>query len=383
MTTLAGRLVKRHSHFYYVEAEGVLYECMGRGMLKKGGEEPIVGDFVELDSVNPANNTARIQKIQPRTNMLRRPSIANVDGVLVVCSLKEPAFDGVQVDRYLTHVELVGLKPILCVTKSDLAQDAAELDAIRALYAEQLGYDVFFTSYLQPESITVLKTHLEGRVTVLAGPSGSGKSSMLNALNPELQLRVGEVSSKIARGTHTTRHVALLPLSNDDASTLIADTPGFSNLRFDTTLPESVERVYRDFAPYRANCAFSDCLHLNEEGCAVREHLDELAVSRYKSYTTLIGEAREYEETLKATSEKEERGYKVLHRKGQEELYILRLKEKNRDAARNTQKQQVNRQILMEEAEEKSDTAEDSLLDTLNPDGSMDWEAELSGESSE
>ncbi len=383
MSPLQGRLVKRHSQFYYVEADGVLYECMGRGLLKKGGEEPLVGDFVELDSVNTGNRTARIHTIQPRANMLRRPSIANVDGVLVVCSLKDPVFESPQVDRYLTHVEMAGLSPILCVTKCDLAQDALELNAIRELYNEQLGYEVFFTSTIQPETIIALRSRLRSKVTVLAGPSGSGKSSMLNALNPELCLRVGEVSGKIARGTHTTRHVALLPLSNDDPGTLIADTPGFSNLRFDTTLSNAIEQVYRDFIPYRSHCTFSDCLHITEEGCQVRAHLAEISASRYQSYLNLVSEAREAEDTLKATSEKEARGYKVLHRKGQEELYILRLKEKSRDAARNTQKQQVNRQVLFEEGEEGEGNTTDSFFGLPTDDETLDWEAALSNEPAE
>lgn len=369
---MQGRLLKRHSHFYYVDAGGTLYECMGRGLLKKGGEEPLVGDFVELDSVDSANRTARIRAILPRRNELGRPRIANADGVLVIYSLKEPTFDPLQTDRYLTHIELAGLTPVLCVTKTDLADSPAELDAIAALYDERLDYRVIFTSVQRAETLNVLRECLKGRVMVLAGPSGGGKSSLLNALNPALRLRVGEVSGKLARGTHTTRHASLLPLAADDPDTLIADTPGFSNLRFDTILPSRIEAIYRDFSPFRSNCAFSDCLHIAEENCAVRTHLhltysgqpvslgNMIAESRYASYLALIAEAREAEEALKAGGQKDEPSYKVLHRKGQKPLHILRLREKNRDAARNTQKQQVNRLAELEkDAEEESKLVDD------------------------
>jgi ribosome biogenesis GTPase len=382
---MQGRLLKRHSHFYYVEADGVVYECMGRGLLKKGGEEPLVGDFVELDSMDAVNRTARIHAILPRRNTLGRPRIANADGVLVVCSLKEPNFDPLQTDRYLTHVELAGLTPVLCVTKADLADNPAELEGIAALYGDRLGYRVVFTSTRRPETLDALRDCLQGRVMVLAGPSGSGKSSLLNALNPALRLRVGDISGKIGRGTHTTRHVSLLSLSPDDPDTLIADTPGFSNLRFDTILPARIESVYRDFVPLRSGCAFSDCLHINEEDCAVRAHLaqsgqavqdgDAIAESRYTGYLALIAEAREAEEALKTAGQKDEPGYKVLHRKGREALHILRLKEKNRDAARNTRKQQVNRLMQLEEAdlegvevtEEDAGTEAELVDDTADP----------------
>jgi ribosome biogenesis GTPase / thiamine phosphate phosphatase len=350
---LEGRLIKRHSQFYYVEAEGVLYECMGRAMLKKAGLEPTVGDFVTLDSVEKDRKTARIGSILPRKNNLGRPSVSNADGVLVVCSFLEPAFDFTQTDRYLTHVALAGLEPTLCITKIDLADDDETFQAIGTLY-QSLGVSVEFLAVKREGIPASLRQRMKGRVMVLAGPSGSGKSSLLNALNRNLKLRVGEISDKNARGTHTTRHASLLQIDENDSSTLVADTPGFTNLRFDRNLPEEIEAIFADFAPYRAGCAFSDCLHLSETGCRVRQHLDAIAPSRYQSYQTLIEEAREYEATLKKTSCKVERGFKSLDRKGAQSVQILRLQEKNRDAARNTIRQQVN-QLLLNSAHEEGD----------------------------
>jgi ribosome biogenesis GTPase len=339
--SLTGRVRKYHSNFYYVEAEGVLYECMLRGLIKKEGTEVLVGDEVRLDSVQPANKTARISEVLPRRNVISRPKMANADQVLVVYSLHSPEFDYQQANRYLTHIELAGLTPILCISKSDLANGQAERDAIFRLYAEALGYTVLFTSVHQPESLEQLRQMVRGKVTVLAGPSGSGKSSLLNALNPALQLRVGEVSEKIRRGQHTTRHVELLTPNPGDPDTLIADTPGFSNLKFNTVLPVHIARIYRDFSPWREQCAFSDCLHLDEEGCAVLDNRAQIAESRYETYCAIMEEARQYKAEADAASQKEEFGYKRIDRKGKE-LKILRLKDKDRDLSRRRLKQQFS-----------------------------------------
>jgi ribosome biogenesis GTPase len=358
---ITGRLRKYHSNFYYVEADGVLYECMLRGLIKKEGTEVLVGDFVELDSVNTEAKTARINRVLERKNAILRPKMANVDQVLVVYSLHEPEFDPQQMDRYLTHIELAGLTPMICISKTDLAQSPDELARIRALYAERLGYTVVFSSVQDPTSLEIIHALAEGKISVLAGPSGSGKSSLLNALHPGLQLRVGEVSEKIARGQHTTRHVELLPLFADRTDTFIADTPGFSNLRFNYVLPSQLEASFRDFVPYRGQCAFSDCLHVDEADCAVRAHLEDIAESRYRSYQDLLAEARLYKDEANASSQKEEFGYKQLDRKGKDAVRILRLKEKNRDASRRTVKQRVSQFNQDDEAAEEPFT--DGLVD--------------------
>lgn len=350
--TLTGRLRKYHSNFYYVEAEGTLYECSLRGIIKKEGTEPLVGDFVELDSIQPQAKIARVNRVLERKNSISRPKLANVDQVFVVYSLKEPDFDPNQMDRYLTHIELAGITPILCISKSDLGADGQEQAAIRSLYADRLGYPVLFTSIRDESSMQRIRELARNKISVLAGPSGSGKSSLLNALNPALKLRVGEVSEKIARGQHTTRHVELLSLFDEEPNTLIADTPGFSNLKFNYVLPERIQEIYRDFAEIRSQCAFSDCLHLDEEGCAIRANETLISSSRYASYLDLMAEARLYKDEARATSQKEEFGYKRLDRKGQESLRILRLKEKNRDDSRRTVRQQVSQLGLENHADD-------------------------------
>jgi len=348
-----GRLLKRHSQFYYVEFEGVVFECMGRANLKKAGLEPTVGDFVTLDSIDEQSKTGRIASILPRKNALGRPSVTNADGVFVVCAFREPSFDFTQTDRYLTHVSLNGMDPVLCITKIDLADNAADLEAIQTLY-EKLGIPVEFLSIKRDGVPDSLKQRMKDKMHVLAGPSGSGKSSLLNALNNQLHLRIGDVSDKNARGRHTTRHASLLQIDENDPHTLVADTPGFSNLRFDQCLPADIVSVFPEFRDYKADCAFSDCFHLTETDCAVRNNENCIAPSRYASYQVLIQEAKEFEALLKKSSSKVERGYKRLDGEGSKSIEIVRLKEKNRDPGRKTLKQQVDLLILDEKENEEN-----------------------------
>ncbi len=334
-----GRVQKYHANFYYVDLQGRLFECQVRGLLKKEGTDVLVGDLVELDSVDEANQTARIVSVLERKSVIQRPKMANVDQAVVVYSLYEPDFDPKLADRYLTHIELAGMIPILCISKADLAKTPEELETIREMYQEKLGFSVIFTSIFQEEGLQRFLELAHGKVSVLAGPSGAGKSSLLNAIRPDFNLRVGDVSEKIARGQHTTRHVELLPVAEE---TFVADTPGFSYLKFNTILPQELEAIYRDFEPYRAQCAFSDCLHVDEEGCAVKAHWEHIIPSRYESYRDMLTEALLYKEQSQQSSGKEEYGYKTVSRKGKKDLQILRLKEKARESSRRTQKQQVN-----------------------------------------
>lgn len=357
---LTGTVRKYHSNFYYVEAEGVLYECMLRALIKKEGSEVLVGDHVELDSIDAVSKTGRIAKVLPRKNSITRPKVANVDQALVVYSLKTPDFDFTQADRYLTHIELAGITPILCISKTDLAQSNAEREAITSLYQDQLGYTVFLSSVRQPDSLQPVREQIKHRITVLAGPSGSGKSSLINALNPGLQLRVGDVSEKIGRGQHTTRHVELMMPDETDPETFIADTPGFSNLRFNTVMPVQIAQTFRDFKPWQGQCTFSDCLHLDEEGCAILANLDSISSTRYASYKDIMSEALQYKTEANASSQKEEFGYKKLDRKGKESLQILRLKEKSRDDSRRKVKQQFSQVNQFTERDEE-DTEGDAL----------------------
>ncbi|MBX2860484.1 MAG: ribosome small subunit-dependent GTPase A [Vampirovibrio sp.] len=368
-TPSQGRVQRSHSNFYYValdldkDAAGnqqgdvldecPLYECSLRGLLKKERTEVLVGDRVTLDALDPQNNTGRIQSVLPRQNRLERPKIANVDRVVIVHPFQEPDFDGAQLDRYLTQVAIAGIEPVICLSKTDLAASPEQLNPIHQCYSDHLGYRVFNTSVYQPESFAPLLSEIKGKMSVLAGLSGAGKSSLLNAVNPSLDLKIKPVSEALGRGQHTTRHVELLTVATD---TVIADTPGFSQLKFDTVLPNAIEAAYREFAPYREACEFSDCLHIDESGCAVLANIEALDESRYQSYLAMIEEARSYKRTVQQTSQKEDYGSKTLHRRGQTPVEILRLKGKDREASRRTRRQQVSADMDQVLAEEPPDS---------------------------
>jgi ribosome biogenesis GTPase len=356
-----GWIRKYHSHLYHVDIDGGVYGCVLKGLLKKEGVEVLVGDWVWVDTLDEANRTGRVtQVVLPRKNELQRPKIANVDAVILVAPLREPDFDPRHIDRTLVHIAMAGLPVRLCVTKCDLAASVEEIEAIRSLYVDRLGYAVHFTSIKTGEGLEAIRRAMTGQKSVLAGASGAGKSSLLNALSPGLNLRVGDVSEKLGRGQHTTRHVELLPLA-DLPDTFVADSPGFSALTFAGLTPPELSRLFPEFASYREHCGFSDCLHEDEDGCAVREHLAEIPETRYAHYREMLAEVRQVDEQAKRTSQKDEYGYKTLHRKGQESVQILRLKGKNRAESRRVQRQRTPEDWHEPEDESLADEISESL----------------------
>lgn len=335
--TQQGIVLYYQSNFYTVKVGLVEYQCVLKGLLKKEGTDVVVGDRVDVDNLDEINRTARIVNVLERKNQLARPKIANIDRAVIVASVQNPPLDLQQLDRYVTHVQLARIDPLICISKVDLAEGETFLENVKALY-ERLGIPVYLTSIHRPQSVGRLFDAIEGETVVLAGQSGVGKSSLLNAYQPGLGLAVQSVSEKLQRGQHTTRHVALISL---DKRTYVADTPGFSYLKFDTVSPHAIEAVFPDFAPYRDQCRFDDCLHMEEADCAVKAHLDEIAPSRYESYQVFEEEAREYVELVQTTSQKQEYGYKTLKRGKEKEVHILKLPEKQRQASRRRLKQQV------------------------------------------
>ncbi|MCA9788901.1 MAG: ribosome small subunit-dependent GTPase A, partial [Cyanobacteria bacterium HKST-UBA05] len=312
--------------------------------------------------------------VDTRQSQLSRPKVANVKQVLVVCATRQPDLDPQQLDRYLTHVTLAGLTPLICFNKVDLLDPEAlqTLESIKARY-EALGIAVVLSSIFQPHSIATLRQQLGDTSTVLAGASGVGKSSLINALLPQAELDVKAVSSKQQRGRHTTRSVTLLPLTEQTTeqaagqageaeknplSSTIVDSPGFSYLKFDQVTPQQLEASFPEFAPLRPACRYNNCLHEphqttaveDEAYCAVLANADQLDTARLASYHTFLAEAHAAQDTLAAQGNTEEATYKTLHGgKGKDQdLRILKLKTKQRAASRRKERQQLSTMTLDE-----------------------------------
>jgi ribosome biogenesis GTPase len=274
------RIVKGVGGNYIILADGELVKGRLRGKLRKSKVRPAVGDFVDL-SIDPEGNTM-IEKILPRKNALLRPIIANVDCAIIVFALKSPDPHLNLLDRFLVMSAVRGIDAIICLNKGDLVSDAAT-EEMAVLY-RNAGYQVLVTSAKSETGIDELREVLRDRISVFAGPSGVGKSSLLNAVQDGLALRTGEVSEKTQRGKHTTRHTELLLLKNGGA---VADTPGFSALDLASLDAHDIQLGYPEMIELAGSCRFNDCLHRTEPGCAVRGVIDPI---RYENYLLLLDE---------------------------------------------------------------------------------------------
>lgn len=332
----SGQIYKIHSDFYYVQANGETFECKIREVLKKQKEKILVGDFVEFEN-------GHITKILPRKNYIKRPSVANIDQIIIVSALKEPDLDLHQLNRYVALAKHFNIPAVLCFNKEDLQFDHHLINHIKSIY-KPMGYEIYYTSATEHKGIKTFEKILEGKTSVLCGNSGVGKSSLVNAINPNLHLRTKKVSDKTQRGTHTTRHSEIIKINE---TSRIVDTPGFSNVKFDFLLPADVDSLFVDISQYKENCKYSDCLHLNEDGCAVLDNIDKIDNSRYESYREFIKEAKEYKEKIKYEGKKEEHSKKTIHNKT-----VAKISERKRQSARNTLKQQLYKDIDYENADE-------------------------------
>ena len=280
---MRGRIQRALSGFYYVKcADGQLYTCKARGKFRREGISPLVGDDVEFCEV--PGGEGRIDEILPRRNSFDRPSVANIDQMVIVCSQAIPKTDPYLVDRMTAIAALKGCDVLICINKCDL--DPA--DALREYY-ENAGFRTVSVSAETGEGIEALRAQLVGRLSAVTGNSGVGKSSILNALAPNMSLKTGEVSQALGRGRHTTRHVELYALGED---TFVADTPGFASFEVDMVDPiscENLQYAFREFRPYIGKCRFRDCAHLKEPGCAVLAAVEagEIAPERHESYARL------------------------------------------------------------------------------------------------
>lgn len=285
-----GRIVRSISGFYDVVLPTGTVTCQARGILRKEGMTPLTGDMVR---VTVQRGKGMIQQVLPRKNSFIRPAVANVDALLIFAANVNPVTEPFLIDRVTAIAGNKGVESILCVNKTDL-DEAEELCGIYS----HAGFRVIATSAQTGAGIGELRRALQGKLTAFTGNSGVGKSSILNRLCPELKLPTGEVSEKLGRGRHTTRHVELFSL---DHETFVMDTPGFSSFdtdQMDVILKENLQYAFPDFGPWLGRCQFHDCSHRREPGCAVRAAAEEgrIEPSRYDSYLRLYEKAALYKE---------------------------------------------------------------------------------------
>lgn len=288
---LEGTIIKGYSGFYYVSCAGVLYECSLRGKNKQKKVKFLPGDKVQFSVIG--DGVGAIETLLPRKNQLLRPPVANLDQLVILAAMRDPLPDLRLIDRLTVFAQWNEIAPVICFNKWDLT-DSAEQKKLAEVY-EPAGFPVFFCSTVTGQGIADLKAALQGKFSVLAGNSGVGKSSIMNAISGEWQLATGEVSDKLKRGRHTTRHVELFQA---DVNTLIADTPGFSSLQLPEDIKrEELSRLFPEFLSRLSHCRFATCMHRNEPDCAIKEALaqGEIAPSRYENYLAFLEEVIQQE----------------------------------------------------------------------------------------
>lgn len=288
---MQGKIIKGIAGFYYVHtADGTVYECKAKGVFRKDKTKPLVGDDAVVDILDEEEKTGNIRELLPRKNELLRPAVANVDQALVIFSFAKPAPNCNLLDRFLIMMKAQGIPCIICFNKSDIASKE-ETETLLFTYRD-CGCRIFAVSARTQEGMEPLREALKGKTTTVAGPSGVGKSSLINLLQPGAGMETGEISAKIERGKHTTRHSQLIALSEN---TYIMDTPGFSSLMLAVSEKEKLAEYYSEFTPFEPECRFGGCSHIYEPDCGVKQALEEGRISpvRYKNYTLLYEEIKE------------------------------------------------------------------------------------------
>jgi ribosome biogenesis GTPase len=286
-----GRIVKALAGFYYVMDDGEVFQCRGRGNFRKKKINPLVGDWVDYESSNKTDGY--IMDVKERKNELVRPPISNIDQAILVFSATQPDFSPLLLDRFLVHIEANDILPVICVSKMDLVEDTSEYERIQLFISQyrELGYEVIPTSTKTDDSLEPFLPLFKDKVSVFAGQSGVGKSSLLNAINPSLMLETNEISSHLGRGKHTTRHVELIQFGNG----LVADTPGFSSLDFLNIEAENLSDCFPEMNERRGDCKFRGCLHTSEPKCAVIAGVQEGVIPefRYEHYMSFLQEIKD------------------------------------------------------------------------------------------
>jgi ribosome biogenesis GTPase len=288
MNKSTGKIIKGIAGFYYVYIEGQgVFECKAKGNFRNKKIKPLVGDNVEISIIDQEKMTGNIIEILPRQNELIRPAVANVDQALIVFAMKDPKPNLNLLDRFLMMMLKQDVPTIICFNKKDITEEDDQ-NALAEIY-KNCGCQIVFTSTYTEEGVSLIKELLEGKTTALAGPSGVGKSSLLNRIVPEASMETGEVSEKIKRGKHTTRHSELIHVENQ---TYLMDTPGFSSLFTHMFEKEEVKDYFYEFRQYDDFCRFQGCMHINEPDCAVKEALEDGKISpiRYENYKLIYEE---------------------------------------------------------------------------------------------
>ena len=290
---MQGIIIKSLAGFYYVEADGQVYQTRARGNFRKKGKTPYVGDWVDFSAEE--NSEGYILSIHERKNSLVRPPIVNIDQAVVIMSAKEPDFNANLLDRFLVLLEQKTIDPIIYISKLDLLDDRTQLDAFKAIY-EKIGYPFLYT-------MEELLPHLEQKITVFMGQTGVGKSTLLNKIAPELALETGQISDSLGRGRHTTRAVSFYNVYGGK----IADTPGFSSLDYEVKESELLNDCFPELAEVSQECKFRTCTHTHEPACAVKMALEsgQVAQSRYDNYLQFLSEIEKTRETYKKVSKKQ------------------------------------------------------------------------------
>lgn len=291
-----GKIIKGIAGFYYIHTgEQGVFECKAKGAFRNKKMKPLVGDNVEITVLDSEKKIGNVISVEKRKNQLIRPAVANVDQAIVIFSCAKPQPNLNLLDRFLVSMEQYNVETIICFNKCDLVTEE-EMERLKSIY--ESSYQVLFTSVKDSVGIELLKEQLKGKTSVLAGPSGVGKSSTINCIIPEANMETGQISQKIERGKHTTRHSELFRLAKD---TYIMDTPGFTSLYVTDVEKEQLRFYFPEFSEYEGKCRFQGCVHVHEPSCKVKEAVEtgKLSKERYENYQSFYEEIKDKKKTYK------------------------------------------------------------------------------------